>query len=127
MRSSDPSDDHAALRGSARRVAGRFVTGLFLLQRFLGFALELAVVFFEMRAGLLLQILSPCLAQTEMLPRIFLRLLVIGRISEAIRQIRQIRFLTRRAGVQRIKNLSTMLLLQQDRLRLFLMRVDVLL
>ena len=42
-----------------------------------------------MPAGLLLQILAPCFAEAEMLPRVFLRLLVIGRIAETIRQIGQ--------------------------------------
>ena len=42
-----------------------------------------------MPAGLPLQILAPCFAEAEMLPRVFLRLLVIGRIAETIRQIGQ--------------------------------------
>ena len=107
-RSSDPANDHAAVRIGARRVAGRLINSLFVPQRFLSFALELDVVFFEMLAGLLLQILGPRFAEAEMLPRVFLRLFIISGITETIRQIR---FLPRRAAVQRIKNLSPMLLL----------------
>ena len=105
----DPSDDHASVGIGARRVAGRFVNGCFLVKRLFGFALVLDVVSFEVIAGLLLQILGSCFAEAEMLPRIFFRLLVIVRISEAIRQIR---FLTRGTAVQRVKNLSPVLLLQ---------------
>ena len=123
VRPSDPSDDHSAIGIGAWRVAGRFVNRFFVPQRFLGFALELAVVFFKMRAGLLLQILGSGFAEAEMLACIFLRLLIVRRITEAIRQIR---FLPRGAAIQRIKNLSPKLLLQQNRLRLFLTRVDVL-